>query len=168
MRSDPGVELVHQPSDRTARRPLAVRSAVAGRDLDRHHREPPLRLSRQRRRGNGIRPLDGANARAGGERQHKRPGHGAIGREFVLKARQLLQAIFQRGKLVEVAVHGGDDVDEAQGGEGRLCPEIVNTTRATTIAVARFGPPPATAAQAPRHWGGIALRKGGLKRVIMG
>ena len=33
----------------------------------------------------------------------------------------------------------------------RLCPLIVKTNLATTIAVARFGPPPATAAQAPRH-----------------
>src|SRR5215207_10385969 len=49
----------------------------------------------------------------------------------------------------------------------RLCPEIVNTNLATTIAVARFGPPPATAAQAPRHCGGTWLRKGGVKRVIM-
>jgi hypothetical protein len=48
-----------------------------------------------------------------------------------------------------------------------LCPEIVNTRRATTMAVARFGPPPATAAQAPRHCGGTWLRNGGLKRVIM-
>jgi hypothetical protein len=31
MRSDTGVELVHQPSDRTARWPLAVRPAMAGR-----------------------------------------------------------------------------------------------------------------------------------------
>ena len=104
MRSDAGVELVHQPSDRTARRPLSVRPAIAGRDLDRHHREAPLRLGRQRRRGNGIRTLDGADARAGGERQHQGPGHGAIGRKFVLKARQLLQAEFERGKLVHVAV----------------------------------------------------------------
>ena len=56
MRSDAGVELVHQPSDRAARRPLPVRTAIAGRDLDRHHREPPLRLSRQRRRGNRHSP----------------------------------------------------------------------------------------------------------------
>ncbi len=35
--------------------------------------------------------------------------------------------------------------------KARLCPLIVNTRRATTMAVARFGPPPATAAQAPRH-----------------
>ena len=71
VRSDAGVEFVHQPSDRTARRPLSVRPAIAGRDLDRHHREAPLRLSRQRRRGNGIRALDGANARSAGERQHQ-------------------------------------------------------------------------------------------------
>ena len=104
MRSDTGVELVHQPSDRAARRPLPVRPAIAGRDLDRHHGEAPLRLSRQRCRGNGIRSLDGANAGAGGEREHEGPGQGAIGRKFVLKARQLLQGEFQRGKLVEVAV----------------------------------------------------------------
>ena len=122
MRSDAGIELVHQPGDRAARWPLAVRPAIAGRDLDRHHREAPLRLSRQRRRGNGIRTLDGANARAGGERQHERPGQGAIGRKFVLKARQLLQAEFERGKLVEVAVHGRDKVDEAQGGKGSALP----------------------------------------------
>jgi hypothetical protein len=36
-------------SDRAARRPLPVRTAVACRGLDRHHREAPLRLSRQRR-----------------------------------------------------------------------------------------------------------------------
>ena len=52
----------------------------------------------------------------------KRPGQGAIGRKFVLKARQLLQAEFERGKLVQVAVHGRDEVDEAQGGEGSACP----------------------------------------------
>ena len=51
--------------------------------------------------------------------------------------------------------------------KARLGPEIVNTSRATTMAVARFGPPPATAAQAPRHCGGTWLRKGGMKRVIM-
>jgi hypothetical protein len=113
MRSDAGVELVHQPGDRTARRPLAVRTAVAGRDLDWHHGEPPLRLSRQRRRGNGIRALDGPNARGRGERQHERPRQGAIGRNFVFEARQLLQAEFERRKLVEVAVHGRDEVDEA-------------------------------------------------------
>ena len=123
MRSDTGVELVHQPGDRTAWRPLAVGPAIAGRDLDRHHREPPLRLSRQCRRSNGIRALDGANARARGERQHQRPWQGAIGRKFLLKARQLLQAEFERGQLVEVAVHGRDDVDEAQGGEGSAQPE---------------------------------------------
>ena len=50
--------------------------------------------------------------------------------------------------------------------KARLCPLIVNTSLATTMAVARFGPPPATAAQAPRHCGGTWLRKGGLKRVI--
>jgi len=83
---------------------LAVGTAIAGRDLDRHHGEAPLRLGRQRRSGNGVRTLDGANARAAGERQHKRPGHGAIGRKLVLKARQLLQAKFQCGKLVHVAV----------------------------------------------------------------
>ena len=84
VRSDPGIELVHQPSDRAARRPLAVRTAIAGRHLDRHHGEASLRFGRQRRRGNRIRTVDGANARAGGERQHQRPGHGAIRRKFVL------------------------------------------------------------------------------------
>jgi len=43
-----------------------------------------------------------------------------------------------------------------------LAPLIVNTNLATTMAVARFGPPPATAAQAPRHCGGVAVRKGGV------
>jgi len=43
-----------------------------------------------------------------------------------------------------------------------LAPLIVNTRRATTIAVARFGPPPATAAQAPRHCGGVEVRNGGV------
>src|SRR5215207_3299261 len=81
MRSDPSIEFLHQPSDRTAWWPLSVGPAVAGRDLDRHHREAPLRLSRQRRRGNRIRTLDGANARPGGE--HERPGQGALGRKFV-------------------------------------------------------------------------------------
>ena len=122
MRSDTGVELVHQPSDRTARWPLSIRTAIAGRDLDRHHREPPLRLSRQRCRGNGIRTLDGPDTGAGGEREHKRPGHRSIGCKFVLKARQLLQPEFERRQLVHVAVHGRDDVDEAQCGEGRLFP----------------------------------------------
>ena len=84
MRSDTSVELVNQPSDRAAWRPLSVGPAVAGRDLDRQHGEPPLRLSRQRCSGNGIRPLDSANARPRGERQHERPGQGAIGRKFVL------------------------------------------------------------------------------------
>jgi len=51
--------------------------------------------------------------------------------------------------------------------KARLDPEIVNTNLATTMAVARFGPPPATAAQAPRHCGGTSLRKGGLKRMTM-
>ena len=69
-----------------------TRTAIAGRDLDRQDREPSLRLSRPRRRGNGIRALDGANARAAGERQHEGPGHCSIGRKLVLKARQLLQA----------------------------------------------------------------------------
>jgi hypothetical protein len=70
MRSDAGVELVHQPSDRAAWRPLAVRTAIAGRDLHGHHGEAPLRLSRQRRRGNGIRTVDGADTGAGGEGEH--------------------------------------------------------------------------------------------------
>ena len=65
---------------------------------------------------------DGANARAAGERQHEGPGHRSIGRKFVLKACQLLQAEFEGGKLVEVAVHGRDDVDEAQGCEGSALP----------------------------------------------
>ena len=43
-----------------------------------------------------------------------------------------------------------------------LAPLIVNTSLATTMAVARFGPPPATAAQAPRHCVGVAVRKGGV------
>ena len=90
MRSDPGVELVHQPGDRTAWWPLPVRPAIAGCDLDRHHGEAPLRLGRQRRSGNGVRTLDGANARAAGERQHEGPGHRSIRRKFVLKAGQLL------------------------------------------------------------------------------
>jgi hypothetical protein len=34
------------------------------------------------------------------------PGHRSIGRKFVLKARQLPQAEFERRKLVEVAVRG--------------------------------------------------------------
>ena len=161
MRSDAGVELVDQPSDRTARRPLPVRTAVAGRDLDRQDGEAALRLGRQRRRRNRIRTLDGADAGAAGERQHQGPGHGAIRRKFVLKARQLLQREFQRGKLVHVAVHGRDNVDEPQCGEGSALPVIVNTRRATTIAVARFGPPPATAAQAPRHCGGTGCGKAG-------
>ena len=46
--------------------------------------------------------------------------------------------------------------------KARLCPEIVNTSLVTTTAVARLGPPPATAAQAPRHCGGTWLRKGGV------
>src|SRR5215207_6868359 len=112
MRSDPSIELVHEPSDRTARRPLAVRPAVAGRDLDGHHSEAPLRLSGQRCRRNRIRPLDGANARAAGERQHEGPGQGAIGRKFVLKG----------GQLVHVAVHGRDEIDEALGCEGSALP----------------------------------------------
>ena len=80
------------------------------------------RLSRQRCRSNGIRALDGANARAGGERQHERPGQGAIRRKFVLKARQLLQREFQRGKLIHVAVHRRDNVDKAQCREGSALP----------------------------------------------
>jgi len=46
--------------------------------------------------------------------------------------------------------------------KARLCPLIVNTNLATTMAVARFGPPPATAAQAPRHCGGAAVQNGGV------
>jgi hypothetical protein len=88
---------------------LTVGPAVAGCDLDRHDREAPLRLGLQRCRSDRIRPLDGANARARGERQHEPPWQGAVGRKFVLKARQLLQAEFERRKLVHVAVHGGDD-----------------------------------------------------------
>ena len=49
---------------------MAVGPAVASRDLDWHHSKAPLRLSRQRRRGNRIRSLDGADARAGGEGEH--------------------------------------------------------------------------------------------------
>ena len=71
VRRDAGVELGNEPSDRTARRPLAVGPAVAGRDLDRQNREPSLRFGRQRRRGNSIRTLDGPDTRAGGERQHQ-------------------------------------------------------------------------------------------------
>src|SRR3954466_5578365 len=48
--------------------------------------------------------------------------------------------------------------------KARIGPDIVNASRATVMAVARFGPPPATAAQAPRHWGGLSVRKGGLTR----
>ena len=84
MRSDAGVELVHQPSDRTAWRPLTVRPAIAGRDLDRHHREAALRFGWQRRRGNGIGTFDSANARTAGERQHEGPGHGPVRRMFIL------------------------------------------------------------------------------------
>src|SRR4051794_31452021 len=51
--------------------------------------------------------------------------------------------------------------------KARLCPLIVNTRRATTTAVARFGPPPATAAHEPLHCVGTWLRKGGINRVIM-
>ena len=36
--------------------------------------------------------------------------------------RQLLQAEFERGKLIEMAVHGRDDVDEAQGCERSALP----------------------------------------------
>ena len=54
--------------------------------------------------------------------EHQRPGHGAIGRKFVLKARQLLQCEFERGKLVHMAVHRRDKVDEPQGGEGSALP----------------------------------------------
>ena len=50
-------------------------------------------------------------------------------------------------------MRGGDKVDKRRAVKARLGPLIVNTNLATTIAVARFGPPPATAAQAPRHWG---------------
>ena len=64
MRSNTGVELGNQPGDRTARRPLAVGPAIAGRHLDRHYREAPLRFGRQRCRGNGICALNGPNARA--------------------------------------------------------------------------------------------------------
>jgi hypothetical protein len=64
MRRDARVELVHQPGDRTARRPLSVRPAIASRQLDRHYGKPPLRLGRQRCGGNGIRPLDGADTGA--------------------------------------------------------------------------------------------------------
>ena len=46
VRSDTGVELGHGPSDRTAQRPLPVWPAIAGRNLDRQHGEPPLRLGR--------------------------------------------------------------------------------------------------------------------------
>ena len=101
---------------------MSVGPAVAGRDLHWHHGEAALRLSRQRRRGNGIRTLDGPDTGPGGERQHKRPGQGAIGREFGLKARQLLQAEFERGEFVEVAMHGRDKVDQAQCGEGSALP----------------------------------------------
>src|SRR3954451_15301187 len=51
--------------------------------------------------------------------------------------------------------------------KARIGPEIVNARRATAMAVARFGPPPATAAQAPRHCGGLSVRKGGFTRMIM-
>ena len=67
-----------------------------------------------------------------------------------------------------MAVHGRDEVDKAQGCEGPALPAIVNTSLVTTTAVARLGPPPATAAHAPRHCGGVAVRNGGTKRVIMG
>ena len=43
--------------------------------------------------------------------------------EFGLKACQLLQAVFEHGKLVEVAVHGRDKVDQAQGGKGSALPD---------------------------------------------
>src|SRR4051794_35801457 len=49
----------------------------------------------------------------------------------------------------------------------RMGPKIVTPSRATAIAVARFGPPPATAAQVPRHCGGRSVRKGGLRRLML-
>jgi hypothetical protein len=52
--------------------------------------------------------------------------------------------------FARLAVHGRDDVDQPECGEGSAQP-IANTSLATTIAVARFGPPPATAAHEPRH-----------------
>ena len=94
----------------------------------------------------------------------KRPGHGAIGCKFVLKARQLLKAEFEHGKLIEMAVHGRDEVDEAQRGEGSACPAIVNTSRATTIAVARFG----TRRRLPRRRHATAVGPGCEGRVEAG
>jgi hypothetical protein len=127
---------------------LSVRTAEAGGDLYRHHREAPLRLSRQRCRSNRIRTLDGAKPGAGGARQHKGPRQGAIRGKLVLKAGQLLQSEFARRKLVEVAVRGGDKVVRRKAVKARLGPETVNTILATITAVARFGPPPATALSA--------------------
>ena len=133
MGSETSVELVHEPSDRAARWPLSVRPAIAGRDLNRHDREAPLRLIRQRCRGNGIRTVE-VPIRVRQESASMRGRGKAPSGASSFKARQLLQAEFQCGKLVEMAVHGRDEVDEAQGCEGSALPLIVNTRRASTCA----------------------------------